>query len=205
MKIQKTIGTLMVTLMALCAFSTASSGKPAKSTGLASSALDAERVVFSDATPLSDKEMQNLRGGFIDPTGMIVSFAVDIRAALDGAEIFTRSFNVSRPDHHSAELQMTTQSAVLTQNVPSNVNVSMIGEGKGIRVTDASGNRTTILNQTSAGAPSSIIFNTSDNTNITQTVNMSLTLNNMSSIMDFAKTAAHGIRVPTAGMRFLGF
>lgn len=81
----------------------------------------------------------------------------------------------------------------------------MIGDGSGVLVTDTNGSGTKILNQTASGAPASIILNATSSNNVAQTVNMTLTLKNMSSIIDFARTTVHAVPAPTANMHFLGF
>jgi hypothetical protein len=192
---QKTLVSLLALVLPLCAFPFAAH---------ADEQAVEERIVLAEATPLSSEEMQDLRGGFIDPTGMIYNFSVNVKTALDGSEVFTRSLNVS-PSGPGGQFQATTNANLMPQNFPSNVSVSMIGNGNGVAVTDAAGQRTTILNETASGAPASIILNTHDDRNIAQTVNLTLTLKNMASSMNLSRAANQSSMVQRFSGHGLGF
>ena len=143
-----------------------------------------DNIIVADAAPLSSDEMSELRGGFIDPSGLIFNFAVNVRTDLNGALVFTRSLTVT-PSGISGQLQATASNNVLPQNLPGNVSIGVIGNGNGITVTNASGQTTTILNQTAGGAPASIIVNNASNANVTQAVNVALTLKNVAAMTGF--------------------
>lgn len=163
---------------------------------------DEDIITLADADPLTDEEMQDLRGGFVDPTGLIYRFAVNVETALNGSPVFTRSLTVS-PSGKSGALQASSSANLLPQNIPPNLAVAMIGNGEGIQVSDENGT-TTIMNQNAAGVPSSIILNPSSNRAISQTVGMALTLRNtnMSTFATAARNAAQSARTAT---RTLGF
>jgi len=160
-------------------------------------------IVLADATPLSLSEMENLRGGFADPSGLIYQFAVDVKTLLNGSEVFSRSIVVAPSN---GQLQATTASNLAPNNSAGGLSISMLGNGAGIIVTDANGNSTTALSQTANGTPASIILNTGSGRNLTQSVNISLTLQNMTSIMNFLHTATQGAAMAQhSSIRALGF
>jgi hypothetical protein len=134
---------------------------------------------MAGAKPLSDREMSNARGGFIDPTGMILRFAVDVKTQIDGAMTFVRSI-VMAPDA-SGHLAASSTSQMQAQNLPAGTTASIIDNGRGVTVTDSKGN-TTALNQTASGVLASIITNTADFRQVTQTMNIDLVLQNVHSI-----------------------
>lgn len=145
-----------------------------------------DRVAMTDAMPLSSDEMSDLRGGFVDPTGLIYNFSVNVQTALNGADVFTRSINLSSGPN--GQLQASSVSNLVPGNVPTGLNVGVIGNGSGVSVTNATGGITTILNQTATGAPASIIVSTGSNLNVTQTVSATLTLQNLATITNFLHT-----------------
>jgi len=167
---------------------------------------DLDRVALADAAPLSQDEMSDLRGGFIDPTGLIYNFSVNVQTALNGANVFTRSIDLSSVGPNG-QLQASTSSTILPNNIPTGLNVGVIGNGSGVTVTNANGAVTTIMNQTAAGAPASIIVSTGSNLNVTQMVNATLTLQGLGAITNFL----HGTVGQTAqlvqhvAMRSIGF
>ena len=163
-----------------------------------------ERIVLAEATPLTSSEMQDMRGGFIDPSGLIYNFAVDVQTALNGVAVFTRSLTIS-PSGSGGQFQAAAHASLLPKNFPSNFNVTMIDNGKGVTVTDTSGNSSTVLNQSASGAPTSVIMNTSSNTNLSQSVNVTLTLKNVSSVMNFVHATTQAAMGQHAAMRSLGF
>jgi hypothetical protein len=200
----RTIFASLLVLALLTASASEAEPVETKKNLLPSRAADSERLILADATPLSLSEMQSIRGGFIDPTGLIYNFAVNVRTALNGAEIFTRSIIVA-PAGGSGHLEATTNANVLPQNVPNTLNVSMIGKGKGVSIVDSDGNRTTVLNQTANGSPASIVVNTSNNRNIAQSVDVTLTLRGLSSIAGYIKASAQTAIMQHMNMRSLGF
>jgi hypothetical protein len=163
-----------------------------------------DELMVADAAPLSADQMDQARGGFADPSGLIYRFSVDVQTALNGSEVFTRSLTVM--PGINGQFQATTSANVIGANIPAGLNVAMIGNGSGVRVTDAAGNVTTVFNQTAAGVPSSIILNNANNRTISQTVNLNLVLPNLSTIMNFVHAS-----LPSAAMaqqnavRGLGF
>ena len=195
----------MLTL-ALCALAVCAVSRPGYAALPSPRIPGMDYIALADAVPLSSDEMGNLRGGFIDPTGLIYNFAVNVQTALNGAEVFTRSLNIS-PSGPNGQMQATSTSSLLPKNIPSGFNVGVIGNGTGVTVSNTSGNVATFLNQTAAGAPASIIISTGSGLNAAQSVNATLTLRNISSIARFV----HSMAPQTAAMaqhtalRSLGF
>ncbi len=138
---------------------------------------DPDSIDVADIKPMSDSDMDNLRGGFVDPTGLIYRFSIDVQVALDGSKIYSRSFTLA-PTGPSNQLQATSTTNLAAQTIPNNLNVNLLNNGSGLIITDAKGHTTSVLNQTSAGAPASIIINTADNRTISQSVKVSLTTQN---------------------------
>jgi hypothetical protein len=163
-----------------------------------------ERVVLAEADPLSTGEMGALRGGFIDPTGLILNFAVNVQTDINGAQIFTRSFTVS-PLSSTGALQAVANANLLPKNLPANLSLGLIGNGQGVAITNPNGQTTTVLNQTATGAPASIVLNTSNNTTIAQSVAVTLALKNLSSISNFARSATQSALAQHTALRGLGF
>jgi hypothetical protein len=143
-----------------------------------------DTMEMADATPLSADQMGQTRGGFADPGGLIYNFAVDVQTAVNGAEVFSRSLSVS--PGINGQLQATSSGGLVPQNLPTGMNISVIGNNAGLKIANSAGQvTTTIMNQTAAGVPSSIIINTGNNQMITQTVGLNLTLPNMATIMSY--------------------
>jgi hypothetical protein len=198
MNMHKTLVAVSIITSSLCGFPL--SGWAA----LPDDAPVSERIVVADATPLTLEEMQNIRGGFMDPTGLIYNFAVNVQTAINGAEIFSRSITVS-PSGLGGQLAATASSNLFPQNLPSNFSVSMIGNGNGIVVNNTANGTTTALNQTASGVPASIVLNTSNNSNIAQTVSLALTLKNLSSVMNLAHLTIPPALAQNGALRGLGF
>ena len=163
-----------------------------------------ERILLADANPLSSVEMNELRGGFIDPTGLIINFAVNVQTDLNGAQIFTKSFTIT-PSGPNGALQGVGNTNLISKNAPGNLNVGLIGNGTGILITNPNGQMTTVLNQTAAGTPSSIVMNTANNTNIAQSVAVSLALKNLSSVSNYVHTVTQSALAQRTALRSLGF
>jgi hypothetical protein len=89
MNVHETHAAVSIVVASLCGFPL--SGWAALPEG----APVSEQIVVADATPLTLEEMQDIRGGFMDPTGLIYNFAVNVQTAINGAEIFSRSITVS--------------------------------------------------------------------------------------------------------------
>ncbi len=163
---------------------------------------DPERIVIAEARLLAPDEMQELRGGFIDPTGLIYKFAVNVQTALNGAEIFTRTITVSPTfDKH---LQATTETALNSSNIPNNFNVLVLREGQGVSISNEDGGHSIVLNQTPGGPPISAILNTMNDSTIKQSVNMSLTINEMTPIMNSLRTSIGAALEQNSALRSVG-
>lgn len=162
-----------------------------------------DRLMIAEATPLTPEEMQDLRAGFIDPTGLIYNFAVNVRTALNGADVFTRYITVS--PSIGGSLQATTATALAAASIPEGLSVNIIGGGKGIFVVDANGDQSLILNQTPGGAPTSTVLNTISNSSIRQSVDMALTLNQLTPVMALARTPIAAALEQSMALRSLGF
>ncbi len=147
----------------------------------------ADCIVISEAKQLALEEMQEVRGGFIDQTGLIYNFAVNVRTALNGAEVFTRTLTVSPAlDKH---LQATTATSLLTENIPKDLSVNIVGEGKGLSVANAEGGHALILNQTPKGLPISAVLNTLSNSDINQTISLTLKLNQIPPLINILSSS----------------
>jgi hypothetical protein len=157
-------------------------------------------VVLSEATQLTPAEMQELRGGFVDTTGMIYSFAVDVRTAIGGAEVFSRSLTVS-PTGPGGEFRATNISNIASV-LPDNLTAEIVNNGAGLLLFDANGNSTLVLSQTETGVPTSIILNSGSDKDIRHTVQMSLQLNGALANANAARAAA---AVARSNMHHLGF
>lgn len=137
--------------------------------------LDDDRIVLAEAA-LPEDTMDETRGGFIDSSGMIYSFAVDVRTQIDGAITLTRQITLTAGQGG----QLAAASNVdLTNN--SGALATLIGNGQGLSVTSNSG-VTTVLNQTASGTLASIVMNTANNRQIVQTIDLNLVLKNVPSL-----------------------
>jgi hypothetical protein len=133
------------------------------------------------AQVLAKSDMAKLRGGFFDGAGLIYRFAVNVRTIFGGAQVYMRSLVV---EQQNGKLQTTTNTNALdTQNLPEGTQATVINGGGGVVVMDGKGGQTTILNENGNGTPTSIINNTASNVNVSQTVNLDLTLQNMGPFM----------------------
>ncbi len=120
------------------------------------------------------EEMAGLSGGFIDASGFIIRFAVDVRAQIDGALLFLRSFVL---DQVNGKLQATDDSfKLLSENLPNGSQAAVVNDGGGVIITNAQGDQTVVLNENAKGLPSSIVNNTANGLNLSQTVALDLTL-----------------------------
>lgn len=148
---------------------------------------DIAPFMVAEAEQLPDAVMNEMRAGFIDPSGMIYRFAVDVRTEMDGALAFVRSI-VLQADPQG-QLQATNTMQLLSQNLPAGAVANVLNNGGGLAITDKNGN-TTLLNQTPTGALANVIINTADNRNITQTMNIDIVLNHVQTIAG-AANAGH--------------
>ena len=165
---------------------------------------DGEIVLAAADTRLSADEMENLRGGFADPSGLIYRFAVDVQTTLEGARIFSRSLVVTPTG--AGQFQAATAATAAHENLPANVTMNVLSNGTGVLLTDESGQKTTVINQTAGGAPTSIIANTASNREIAQSVNVTLTLQSMKAVSEFSRAATQSATfVQHTAMRALGF
>jgi len=162
----------------------------------------ADCIVISENKRLAPEEMREVRGGFIDPTGLVYNFAVNVRTALNGAEVFTRTITVSPAvDRH---LQATVATALLTEKIPKDLSVKIVGEGKGLFVSNADGGHSLILNQTPQGIPISAVLNTLSNSDINQTVSMTLKLNQVTPMLNALRSPLGAALEQNSAIRSLG-
>lgn len=133
---------------------------------------DDDIAMLSETIPA--EEMAGLSGGFIDASGFIIRFAVDVRAQIDGALLFLRSFVL---DQVNGKLQATDDSfKLLSENLPNGSQAAVVNDGGGVIITNAQGDQTVVLNENAKGLPSSIVNNTANGLNLSQTVALDLTL-----------------------------
>lgn len=133
---------------------------------------DDDIAMLSETIPA--EEMAGLSGGFIDASGFIIRFAVDVRAQIDGALLFMRSFVL---DQVNGKLQATEDSfKLLSENLPNGSQAAVVNDGGGVVITNSQGEQTVVLNENAKGLPSSIVNNTANGLNLSQTVGLDLTL-----------------------------
>ena len=139
-----------------------------------------DEIQIADAQPISNDEMGELRAGFIDPTGLLFRFAVDVKSQIDGALMFVRSLvlETGARGHYTA----TASSQVMPENLPAGTTASVIDKGAGVVVSSDQG-KTTLLNQPSSTSFASVIVNQADNRVVSQTVNIDLVLQNVQASM----------------------
>jgi len=167
--------------------------------------FEEDRITFAEAEPLSHEEMQGLRGGFIDPTGIFYNFAVNVRTSLEGIEIFSRNIFVSAAESTGGRLHGTSTASLSTEDLSNALAVSMLDRGSGITVRDTKGNTAMILNETSRGVPSSIIMNTTSDLNIAQSVGLTLTLKDQSSLTALSQATVRAALAQRSALHMLGF
>lgn len=164
-----------------------------------------DQVTLTEAAELlSPTEMKDLRGGFIDTTGLICNFAVNVETLINGIEVFTKNITVAATGTGS-ELQASANATLALQNLSSALKVSFENDGSGLTIAGANGQTTTVINQTSGGAPSSIVINTADNTDITQSVSVSLTLATQAAVAKYVNATARTALMNRVSIRSLGF
>lgn len=162
--------------------------------------MEPSELDLAGAIEVADADMGDVRGGFIDPTGMIFRFAVDIKSQIDGALMFVRSLVLQHTDtiheavqqsvhaslpksEGSSGLVASSSSEVIQENIPQGTDVKVMENGSGLVISNSQG-QTTLINQTEAGAFSNVIMNTADNRIITQTMNIDLVLQNMTNVIN---------------------
>lgn len=160
----------------LAAFLNLANVQPVRANDLGDTLMDDE-IVIADAEVLHTTDMEDLRGGWIDPTGLIYRFAVDVHTHVDGIVSYARSLVLQAGiDGH---LQATSSTQLQeAPNLPTGTIANIIDEGKGLVVSDDSGT-TTILNQTQSGALANVIMNSANNRVVSQTMDISIVLNNL--------------------------
>lgn len=146
-----------------------------------------DNVLLTGAKRISDKDMDNMRAGFIDPSGMIYRFAVDVKTQIDGAITFVRSI-VMMPDING-HLSATSNTQFGNSNMQNGVVANVINNGRGVSVSDSKG-KTTVLNQTDSGALASIVLNSADNRLITQSMDINIVLQGVQTAMIHANGGA---------------
>jgi len=140
-----------------------------------------DEIVIADAEVMRPSDMEEARAGFIDPTGLIYRFAVDVRTRVDGIVSYSRSLVVEPGTGGHLQASSTAQIQE-APNLPAGTIAAIIENGKGIVVDDENG-KTTIMNQTKTGAIASIIMNAADNRVVSQTVDVNVMLRNITSMV----------------------
>lgn len=144
--------------------------------------MEDDEIFIDDSKAMHSSEMEEARGGFIDPSGLIYRFAVDVRSQVDGIVSYRRSLVVEP----SAGGQLQATSSVQIQEAPSlppGTIANIIENGKGV-VVDSQNGKTTILNQTQSGAFANVIMNTADNRVISQKLDINVMLKSLPQILD---------------------
>lgn len=170
---------------------------------------EADTIFVADAAGLTDGQMGELRGGFMDPSGLFLRFAVDVRTLVGGSLLFIRSL-VLQPDVNGA-LQATSSHQILPIDLPDGMAVAQINDGKGITITDAKGH-TTAINQTANGTFANVILNNATGRNVTQNMDIHIVLRHMQNVSGAAFTSGGAVaglsalaqtaRTHAAGLRF---
>lgn len=155
-----------------------------------------DELTLAEAEVLSTSDMGQLRAGFVDPSGYLVSFAVDVRTTIDGSLMFVRSLVLSMVN---GQFQTTDSSQLVSGGIPTGATANLIDDGKGVSITDENGN-TTLLNQTAQGTFANVILNAASNRDIAQNMNINIVLGNMQTI---AGGAIAGVAQHVAGFTAL--
>jgi len=135
-----------------------------------------DEIMISDAHALHASEMESTRGGFFDHRGHIYRFAVDVKTQVDGSISYARSLVLQAGKDGNLHASSSTQ-LIKEVSLPVGTIANVINSGKGLVVDDQNG-KTTILNQTEKGGIASVIMNTANNRNVSQTIDINILLNN---------------------------
>lgn len=162
-------------------------------------------VAEAEATPLSTEQMDKTRGGWIDASGILYSFVVNVRTDVNGAEVFSKSLALTSMGQ-SNQFQLSSSGGVLTQNAPAGATIITIGNNSGAVVTYSDGSSTTFYNQNGNGAPLSLVANSANNQKISQTVNAALTLQSLPTMVNALRSAGQNVGVfHPSSLRSVGF
>ena len=163
-------------------------------------------VAMEGGRSLSNGEMDELRAGFMDPSGHLFRFAIDVHSMVDGTLMFVRSLVLQVGRH--GQFEATASNQVLPQNLPAGMTANVVDNGAGVVVSDKNGN-STLLNQTANGALASVILNTANNRNLSQTMDINIVLQHVQGAMGTTLSAAHRMPFNNLGnvgqMHRLGF
>ena len=143
--------------------------------------LGSNKIHLAGAERVAKKDLAEMRAGFINPAGFIFKFAVDIKSQIDGTLAFVRSLVVQADVNGSFQTTDTTH--IVEQPLPTGTTATVLEGGTGVVVSNGEGQQTTIINQ-AADNFTSVILNTIDNQNISQTVNIDIVLQNLAPIMN---------------------
>lgn len=130
-----------------------------------------DHIIMAEASVVSSQDMGEMRAGFMDASGLMFKFAVDIKAQVDGALMFVRSLVLETVK--SGGFHVASSSQVMPENLPTGTSVDVVNNGAGVVVSGDEG-KTTMLNQPSNGVFSNVILNAANNRDIAQTMNIDL-------------------------------
>lgn len=140
-----------------------------------------DTIILAEAKVVRDRDLGEMRGGFVDPTGLIFKFAVDVQSQVNGALAYVRSL-VLQADG-AGQMQASSSSNVMQQNLPSGTTASVVNNGAGIVISSQEGQQTTMINQAANGAITNVVLNTANDMNISQVVNIDLVLKSIDPLM----------------------
>lgn len=161
-----------------------------------------DEVSFDQAQLVPASEMAEMRGGFIDPSGLIFRFAVDVKSQIDGVLTFVRSL-VLQANEITGQMHAESKAELVTEpSLPSGTTAHIVNDGAGVVVKHEQGQQTTVINQAASGAITNVVMNTADNVQVAQTINIDLVLQNVGDLVGQV-SAARGM-VSAAGLHHAG-
>jgi hypothetical protein len=179
-----------------CAVAVATASAPA-------SALSAKpEAYFGDVTPLSNAELRELRGGIMIG-GVDFDFGATVRVFVDGPLVAESTLTLNSDGSISRNLTIHDPTLVSEFTDPSQL------AGSGIDITGPDGSVGVVidgdngvslaLNNISAGDVFGLLANNAIGRDITQTIDVNLTINNFSQIHAQLLTDMSAVRAVTAG------
>jgi hypothetical protein len=139
-----------------------------------------DEILVAEADVVSNGEMAEMRAGFIDPSGLLFRFAVDVKSQIDGALMFVRSLvlETTSPGHYTA----SANNQVINENLPVGTTAAVIDNGAGVVVSSEKGT-TTLMNQPSSSSFASVVVNQASDVVVSQTMNIDLVIQNVQASM----------------------
>jgi hypothetical protein len=134
-----------------------------------------------ELAPLSDDDLSELRGGFLVADGIAFDFGATVRTSVDGVQIL------------ESRITWTPQGTAV-ETVSGAAPYQLPGGGLGITLRNPTGT-TTIGHRLLDGQLQGFILNTADNRNVTQTIDVTLTLPGFDEVQRNMVSSLTGFRV----------